>query len=55
VIAAAGLANALMVTTAAVATASANVFMDFLLIERADRPHRTLILFLSNDCSTVRG
>jgi hypothetical protein len=27
-----------MVTTAAAATASANIFMDFLLIERADRP-----------------
>jgi hypothetical protein len=36
--AAAGLANALRVTTAAVATASTNVFMEFLLIERADRP-----------------
>jgi len=43
--AAAGLANALRVTTAAVATASAKIFMDFLQIERADRPRRTLSSF----------
>jgi len=43
--AAAGLANPLRVTTAAVATASAKIFMDFLLIERADRPRRTLSSF----------
>jgi hypothetical protein len=43
--AAAGLANALRVTTAAVATASAKIFMDFLQIERADRPIARRFIF----------